>query len=94
MTRVVGAFIFHNNKLLLIHHKKTDMWLPVAGHVKPKESNKNAIRREIKEEVNLDIPDLVPFISNDDMEEFVAVVKDISTIQPDTKEISNYKWFI
>ena len=48
---VVGGYIFHNNKLLLIHHNKLDLWLPVGGHIDPNEIPDDAIKREAQEEV-------------------------------------------
>jgi 8-oxo-dGTP pyrophosphatase MutT (NUDIX family) len=52
---VVAAFIFWNNKTLFVHHRKLDMWLPVGGHIDPNETFDDAIKREIKEETNLDV---------------------------------------
>ncbi len=52
---VVSAYIFHNNKLLLIHHKKLNMWLPVGGHIEKDETPDEALFREAREEVNLDV---------------------------------------
>ncbi len=52
---VVGAYIFNADKVLLIHHKKLDMWLPVGGHIEQNETPDAAVLREAKEEVNLDI---------------------------------------
>ena len=52
---VVAGYLFHNNKLLLIHHKKLDKWLPVGGHIDPTEIPDDCLVREFKEEVNLDI---------------------------------------
>ena len=51
----VGSFIFHKEKVLLILHKKLKMWLPVGGHIEKDETPDDAIRREAKEETNLDI---------------------------------------
>ena len=51
----VGGYIIHNDKVLLIHHKKLNLWLPVGGHIDKNETPDIAIKREIKEEVNLDI---------------------------------------
>jgi 8-oxo-dGTP pyrophosphatase MutT (NUDIX family) len=52
---VVSAYIFHNNNLLLIHHKKLNMWLPVGGHIEKDETPDEALLREAREEVNLDV---------------------------------------
>lgn len=52
---VVAGYIIHNNKVLLIHHKKLDLWLPVGGHIEDNETPDEALLREAKEEVNLDI---------------------------------------
>ena len=52
---VVAAFIVDKNKILLIHHKKLQKWLPPGGHIKQGETPEQAIAREIKEETGLDI---------------------------------------
>ncbi len=51
----VAAYIFHEGKLLQIHHRKLDLWLPVGGHIDTNEVPDDAIVREIKEEVGLDV---------------------------------------
>jgi 8-oxo-dGTP diphosphatase len=63
---VVTAYIFDDKKrLLLIHHNKLDMWLPVGGHIEPNETPDEAILREIQEETGLkveiqNIPEFIP----------------------------------
>ncbi len=52
---VVTGYIFHDDKLLLIHHNKIDKWLPVGGHIEKDETSDQALLREIKEETNLDV---------------------------------------
>lgn len=52
---VVAGFIMHKNKVLLIHHKKLDLWLPVGGHIEENETPDQALLREIKEEVGIDV---------------------------------------
>ncbi len=52
---VIAGYIIHNNKVLLIHHKKLDLWLPVGGHLEDNETPDEALIREAKEEVGLDI---------------------------------------
>ncbi|MBI1935423.1 NUDIX domain-containing protein [Candidatus Woesearchaeota archaeon] len=51
---VVAGYIFHEDKVLLIHHSKLDLWLPVGGHVQRNETPDEALLREIKEEVGID----------------------------------------
>jgi len=52
---VIGGFLIHNNKVLLIHHKKLNLWLPPGGHIDENEVPDDALMREFKEEVSLDI---------------------------------------
>ena len=52
---VVAGYIIHDNKILLIHHRKLDLWLPPGGHIEKDEIPDDALIREIKEEVGLDI---------------------------------------
>lgn len=52
---VVGAYVFNPDKVLLILHKKLKLWLPVGGHIDADEYPDDAIKREIKEETNLDV---------------------------------------
>jgi len=51
----VGAAIVYDNKVLLIHHKKLNLWLLVGGHIELDENPEYAILREVKEESGLDI---------------------------------------
>ena len=52
---VVSGYLFHQDKLLLIHHKKLNKWLPPGGHMHPNETPDEAVVREFKEETNLDV---------------------------------------
>jgi ADP-ribose pyrophosphatase YjhB (NUDIX family) len=52
---VATGYIFSNNKVLLVHHNKLNLWLPVGGHINKNENFDEALKREIKEETNLDI---------------------------------------
>ena len=64
----VAGYIFHEDKLLLIHHKKTGLWLPVGGHVDFNEIPDDAMIREAKEETSLEISLLnqspIPMLGN------------------------------
>jgi len=61
MIFTTNAFIFHKNKILLIKHKKLGKWLHPGGHVEVQEFFDEALKREIKEETNLDIEVISPF---------------------------------
>lgn len=51
----VGGYIFNEDKVLLIYHKYLQLWLPVGGHIDENEIPDDALIREVKEEVNLEI---------------------------------------
>lgn len=51
----VEAFIVYKNKVLLRRHEKYDIWLSVGGHIELDEDPVQALIREVKEEVGLDI---------------------------------------
>ncbi len=53
MPFIVAAFLFHQDKVLLIKHKKSGKWLPVGGHVEIGETLQQALEREIQEETSL-----------------------------------------
>lgn len=52
---VVAGYIMRGDRLLLIHHKKLDKWLPVGGHIEKNEIPDIALRREIREEVGMEV---------------------------------------
>jgi len=49
------AFIVHKNKVLLRKHDKYKIWLSVGGHIELDEEPNEAVLREVKEEVGLDV---------------------------------------
>ena len=49
------AYIIFKDKVLLVNHPKIKRWLPVGGKVDPDETPDQAVLREIKEEVGLDV---------------------------------------
>jgi 8-oxo-dGTP pyrophosphatase MutT (NUDIX family) len=51
----VTAFIFNEDKLLLVFHKKMQKWMHVGGHVEENELFDEALKREIMEETGLKI---------------------------------------
>lgn len=50
----VAVFAFCNDEVLLIHHKRLGVWLPVGGELEPGETPAEAALRELKEETGLD----------------------------------------
>ena len=51
----VAIFVVHAGKVLLIHHRKLDKWLPLGGHIELDEDPEQAALREAKEESGLDV---------------------------------------
>lgn len=54
----VGAFITHENRVLLVHHKELKKWLSVGGHIELDEDIEQALYREIEEESGLKPPEI------------------------------------
>ncbi len=52
---VSTVYVVHNEKVLLVFHKKLNKWLPPGGHINPNELPEDAAVREVKEETGLDI---------------------------------------
>lgn len=50
-----SGYLIKENKVLLVHHKKFDKWTPPGGHLEENETPDQALIREWKEELNLDI---------------------------------------
>jgi 8-oxo-dGTP pyrophosphatase MutT (NUDIX family) len=51
----VAIFVVHQDKVLLVHHRNLDKWLPVGGHIELDEDPEAAALREAKEESGLEI---------------------------------------
>lgn len=51
----IAAYIVHENKVLMIHHKKLLKWLPIGGHIELDEDPEEALFREIQEECGLEV---------------------------------------
>ena len=51
----VAIFVVHDGKILLIHHRQLDKWLPLGGHIELDEDPEQAALREAKEESGLEV---------------------------------------
>jgi 8-oxo-dGTP pyrophosphatase MutT (NUDIX family) len=51
----VAIFVVHESKVLLIHHRKLDKWLPLGGHIELDENPEQAALREAKEESGFEV---------------------------------------
>jgi len=51
----VVAYVVYRTKVLLIHHKELNKWLPLGGHIELDEDPEQALFREVKEESGLEI---------------------------------------
>lgn len=52
---VISAYIVFKGKVLLVHHPRYNMWLPMGGHIELDEDPEEALFREIKEETGLEV---------------------------------------
>ncbi len=55
----VAVFVVENHRVLLVHHRGLDRWLPLGGHIDPGEDPISAVHREALEESGLRIELLV-----------------------------------
>src|ERR1041385_5443319 len=51
----VAIFVVQAGKVLLVHHRKLDQWLPLGGHIELDEDPEAAALREAKEESGLEV---------------------------------------
>jgi 8-oxo-dGTP pyrophosphatase MutT (NUDIX family) len=51
----VAIFVVRDGRVLLIHHRKLDKWLPLGGHVELDEDPEMAALREAREESGLEV---------------------------------------
>lgn len=51
----VAIFVVHECRVLLIHHRQLDRWLPLGGHIELDEDPEQAALREAREESGLDV---------------------------------------
>lgn len=51
----VALFVVAEGKVLLVHHRQLDKWLPVGGHIELDEDPEQAALREAKEESGFEV---------------------------------------
>ena len=51
----VAIFVVHHGKVLVIHHRALDRWLPLGGHIELDEDPEAAALREAREESGLEV---------------------------------------
>jgi 8-oxo-dGTP pyrophosphatase MutT (NUDIX family) len=51
----VSLFIVEGGKVLFIHHRQLDRWLPIGGHIELDENPEEAALREAREESGLEV---------------------------------------
>src|ERR1051325_6970351 len=51
----VAIFVVRDSKVLLIHHRKLDKWLPLGGHIELDEDPEQAALREAQEESGFEV---------------------------------------
>ena len=51
----VALLVVHNGKILLIHHRNLNKWLPLGGHIELDEDPEAAALREAREESGLGV---------------------------------------
>lgn len=54
-----AGYLVQDGKVLLVHNKRFDKWTPPGGHIEENETPDQALIREWKEELNLDV-DIIP----------------------------------
>jgi len=51
----VAIFVVEDSRVLLIHHRQLDKWLPLGGHIELDEDPEMAALREAREESGLEV---------------------------------------
>lgn len=73
------------SKVLLVDHKKAELWLPAGGHVEPGEHPKETVSREAEEELGIK----AKFLFEDPI--FLTVTKTVGNV---TKHTDVSLWYV
>ena len=98
-TRIAGIIIKDNKLLLLKGKGYEELWTP-GGKIDKEETDEECLRRELKEEINVQITDIkfykeyatFSFYDHVSLKERVYLISIIGEIIPDA-EIENFIWF-
>jgi len=91
----VAVFVVQGGKVLLVHHRELNAWLPVGGHIELDEDPEQAALREAREESGLEIELLGdrPCISGPGTRALIAPrFLDIHRINPSHQHIGMIYW--
>jgi 8-oxo-dGTP diphosphatase len=80
-THLVSYFVIispERDQILLVDHKKAELWLPPGGHVDPGEDPKETVRREAKEELGIE----AEFLSDEPL--LLTVTKTVGNVATHT----------
>ena len=103
--KCVGAIIYFENKIFLMTSPKWKAWIIPGGKIEESETEEQALKREIKEELGIKISNIekvgtkIKFPSPDFKEKDVKFIfidffaKALSTQIKPNKEIKEYGWF-
>jgi 8-oxo-dGTP diphosphatase len=50
-----SGYLVKDGKVLLVHHNKFNKWVPPGGHIEENETPDQAVIREVKKELSLDV---------------------------------------
>ncbi len=87
-THLVSYFVIASpemDRVLLVDHKKAELWLPPGGHVDPGEDPKETVIREAKEELGIE----AEFLTHEPI--LLTVTKTVGNV---TKHTDVSLWFI
>ncbi len=103
--KCVGAVIYKDKKIFLMSSPKWKAWVIPGGKIEDNESGEEALKREIKEELGIEIFDIervgekIKLPSKDFIDKEIKFIfidffaKASSNIIKPNKEISEYGWF-
>jgi ADP-ribose pyrophosphatase YjhB (NUDIX family) len=97
--KIVGAYLLHKGRVLIIKHRKHKVWLPIGGHVKCDEGILVALKREVREETGLrnvvyfSKPFCVTTTASDEViYDFVGRIKNAKGLKLQKKEVMKHVW--